>query len=140
MKINTKKCTPVLKESDVGKMNTNPCISKDKIQEEEEKEQEPYGREVLYEPEVIFTPTMSSKRTFPKPYPRLAKDAVEELTETISKMLIAGDDTSEKEEKDKPKSRAKDPIVSKPLGRYEAEVFTKSKTVVRVTRSLRLTA
>lgn len=138
MKINTKKCTPVLKDSNVGKMNTNAYIPKDKKEEEDD---DSLGREVLYEPELIFTPTMSSKRIEPKPYPRLTEDAVEDLTETISKMLISNkndDEAKEGEEESPKKSRAKDPIVSKPLGRYEAEVITKSKAVVRVSRSLRL--
>lgn len=134
MKINTKKCTPV-KDSETCKVDTNPHIPKDK--QEEEKEDD-YGREVTFIPQVIFTPTLSSKRTHPKPYPRLSGDAMEDLSASISKMLISEDKETKdkKSEEDKKTPRPKE--VTKPLGRYEVEVFTESKAIVRVTRSLRV--
>jgi len=135
MKINTKKCTPVLKDSQTCKINTNSSIPKDKKEEEKEDD---YGREITFIPEVIFTPTLSSKRTHPKPYPRLSEDAMEDLSECISKMLISEDKKDDETTKTVKKSRAKDPL-SPPLGRYEVEVLTESKAVVRVSRSLRLT-
>jgi hypothetical protein len=135
MKIDTKMCTPVLKESETCKKNTNPYIPESKNEEEKEDD---YGREVTFIPEVIFTPTLTSKRTHPKPYPRLSEDAVEELSESISKMLIFDKKEPKKDENKKKKSRAKDPV-SPPLGRYEVEVISKSNAIVRVVRSLRLT-
>jgi len=137
MKINTKKCTNVLKDSETCcKVNTsNPFIPKDK--EEQEEKEDDYGREMTYVPDVIFTPTLSSKRTNPKPYPRLTEEAMEELSTSISTMLISDKEPKDEKPKDK-KSRAKDPV-SPPLGRYEVEVFTESKSIVRVSRSLRLT-
>lgn len=132
MKIDTKKCTPI-KDSVTCKLNTNPYIPKDKEQEEKDDE---FGRELTFIPEVIFTPVLSSKRT-PNPYPRLSDHAVDDLTETICKMLISEKD-EDKEPKVKKSSRAKDPV-SSPLGRFEVEVIAeKSNTVVRVCRSLRL--
>lgn len=140
MKINTKKCTPVVKGSDIGKVAVNAYIPKEK-DEEKEKEEEDYGREKTFIPEVIFTPTLSSKRTHPKPYPRLSENEVEDLTESISKMLISrNDDKKEPKSKKERTPRAKDPVVSSPpMGRFEVDVITESKAVVRVTRSLRLT-
>lgn len=135
MKINTKQCKPVLKETnnDTCKVNTNKYIPKDKKEEEKEDD---YGREVTFIPDIIFTPVLSSKRTTPKPYPRLSEKDVEDLSESISKMLIKDDETPNKTTK---KSRAKDPVMSPPLGRFEVEVLTESKAIVRVSRSLRLT-
>lgn len=115
-------------------MNPNAYIPKDKQEQEEEKDD--LGRELTFLPDVIFTPVLTSKRTHPKPYPRLSQDDVDDLAETISKMLITDE---KKEEPIKKASRAKDPV-SAPLGRYEVEVIAKkSNRVVRVSRSLRLT-
>lgn len=137
MKIDTNKCTPIVTKdvsSETCKMNKNAYIPKEK--DEEEKSDDDLGRELTFLPEVIFTPVLSSKRTHPKPHPRLSEDDVNDLTETISQMLIS---ENKKEEPKKKVSRAKDPV-SAPLGRYEVEVIAKkSNSVVRVSRSLRLT-
>jgi hypothetical protein len=137
MKINTKKCTPVPKDpTETCKVNSNPYISKGK-QEEETKEDD-LGRELTFLPELIVTPVLSSTRTHPKPYPRLSEKEVDDLTEIICNMLIS-DDKAPVDEKKK-KSRTKDPV-STPFGRFEVEVIAKkSNSVVRVSRSLRLTA
>ena len=120
-------------------MNRNPYISKDKQEEEETKEEEELGRELTFLPELILTPVLSSKRTHPKPYPRLSEKEVDDLTETISNMLLS-EEEKPTEEKKKKTLRAKDPV-SSPLGRFEVEVIAKkSNSVVRVSRSLRLTA
>lgn len=136
MKINTKKCTPVPKDpTETCKVNINPYISKDK---KEETKDDDLGRELTFLPELILTPVLSSTRTHPKPYPCLSEKEVDDLTETISNMLIS--DEKEPVDEKKNESRTKDPV-STPLGRFEVEVIAKkSNSVVRVSRSLRLTA
>ena len=145
MKIDTKKGTPI-KGSQVCKIAENPYIVVSK--NEEVKEDEDYGRQLTFIPNVVFTPVLTSKRSQPSPS-RVSDADMEELSAKISKMFISKqDDTKDepKEEEEDVKNESKwvildakdNAALAEPLGRYEVEVVTGSNTLVRVMRSLRL--
>ena len=152
MKINTKHTIPI---SPSIMVNPNCAILDDEVADIKahtmipENEQ---GRQVNYEPTVIFTPVMTSGRTkrgSPN-RPRLDRSEVDEVCTMLSNLFLKEDEKEETKEAEKEETKedtneeikAKErttQTVQNKLGLFDMSIFSlKTKSSVKVRRSARL--
>jgi len=137
MKVNTKKISPLSPASPTMLMNVNTHIPKSDMTADEGD----LGRQVKYEPCLIFSPVMSSDRTKRNSptNPRFSKGGVDELCSLLTSVFIK--EANEEDNIMKPDKTQTLEVYEKKFGRFETSIATKTSTEpVTVCRSARLTS